>query len=45
MYIIPHNKKGWYVAKMKGLSVTQIGSDLDKLENEFTKYILKTFKK
>lgn len=26
----------WYDAKMKGLSISKVGSDLDKLENDFT---------
>lgn len=45
MYIVRHNKPGWYIAKMKGLSVSRIGQDLDEMENEFTAYIKRTFGK
>ncbi|MFJ7982316.1 hypothetical protein ACIQ1D_18820 [Lysinibacillus xylanilyticus] len=36
---ITESSNGYYTANMKGLSVSTMGKDLDKLEEEFTSYV------
>lgn len=39
IYITEKSPDGYYTACMKGLSISTISDDLDKLEKEFTEYV------